>query len=60
MYPTTEEIFRGRFIEEPLVPVGREPTVAETTALAGIQETGSCAFAVLGHLVATPTRYVPS
>lgn len=32
--PTTEEIFRARVFEEPLVPVGGEPTPAENTALA--------------------------
>jgi len=32
--PTTQEIFRARVFEEPLVPVGGEPTAAENTALA--------------------------
>jgi RHS repeat-associated protein len=32
--PTTEEIFRARVFEEPLVPIGGEPTPAENAALA--------------------------
>jgi RHS repeat-associated protein len=32
--PTTEEIFRGRIFEEPLVPVGGQPSAEENAALA--------------------------
>src|SRR5260221_403194 len=32
--PTTQELFRARIFEEPLVPVGGEPTVAENADLA--------------------------
>jgi len=32
--PTAEEIFRSHIFEEPLVPVGREPTPLENAALA--------------------------
>jgi RHS repeat-associated protein len=32
--PTSEEIFRARVFEEPLVPVGGEPSAEETAALA--------------------------
>jgi RHS repeat-associated protein len=32
--PTTQEIFRARVFEEPLVPVGSEPTAEENAALA--------------------------
>jgi RHS repeat-associated protein len=32
--PTTQELFRARVLEEPLVPVGGEPTPAENAALA--------------------------
>jgi RHS repeat-associated protein len=32
--PTTEEIFRGRIFEEPLVPVGGQPSADENAALA--------------------------
>ncbi len=33
-HPTAQEIFRARVFEEPLVPVGREPTMDENAALA--------------------------
>jgi RHS repeat-associated protein len=32
--PTPQNIFHGRFFEEPLVPIGVEPTAAENAALA--------------------------
>ena len=32
--PTTQEIFRARVFEEPLVPIGGEPGAAENSALA--------------------------
>jgi hypothetical protein len=32
--PTVQEIFRARVFEEPLVPIGGEPTAAENAALA--------------------------
>ncbi len=32
--PTTQEIFRARVFEEPLVPIGGEPDAAENAALA--------------------------
>src|SRR5262245_59188572 len=33
--PSTQEIFRARVFEEPLVPIGGEPAAAENAALAG-------------------------
>ncbi len=33
--PTTQEIFRARIFEEPLVPIGGEPTTDENLALVG-------------------------
>ena len=32
--PTVQEIFRARIFEEPLVPIGGEPTAAENAELA--------------------------
>jgi hypothetical protein len=32
--PTPQELFEGRFFEEPLVPIGADPTPAENAALA--------------------------
>src|SRR6185503_6171665 len=32
--PTTQEIFRARVFEEPLVPIGGDPTAEENAALA--------------------------
>src|SRR5215213_223354 len=32
--PTSEDVFRARLFEEPLVPVGADPALTETAALA--------------------------